>query len=124
MLDVVAAVVLGCVMCAAGASKIAVGQAWSVEAASMGAPRFVVPFIPWIEIVSGALLIAQWQRRPVAVGVGVLLIVFTGLIVSNLSRGRRPHCACFGAWSTRQLGWGHLVRNAGLIALAVIALFG
>jgi hypothetical protein len=122
VLSVLASIILGCFMCAAGAAKVIMGSRWPVEAASMGAPRLIVPILPWIEIVSGALLIAQWQPQLVVILVGVMLMGFTIVIISNLTRGRHPQCACFGSWSARPLGWRHVVRNAALLALAVVSL--
>lgn len=121
MLALASSVVLGAVMCLAGGAKIAMGRQWPAQAASMGVPPFVAPIVPWIELVSGALLVSQWQQRTLAVFMILLLAVFSASIVANLARGRRPICACFGSWSARPLGWRHLVRNALLIALAVIA---
>lgn len=118
MLTVVASVVLGGFMCAAGAAKVAMGERWPVEAATMGAPRAIVPVLPWIELICGALLIAQWQRQLIALIVGVMLLGFTIAIVARLARGQHPPCACFGSWSARPLGWRHVVRNAALLVLA------
>ena len=120
MIPVVASVVLGCFMCAAGAAKVAMGARWPVEAATMGAPRPIVPVLPWIELVCGALLIAQWQRQVFSLIVGSMLVVFTVAIIVQLARGRRPSCACFGSWSARPLGWRHVARNAALLVLAVV----
>lgn len=52
----------------------------------------------------------------------ITLQVFTLSIIAQLSRGRRPVCACFGAWSARPLGAGHVVRNVAMMVLAVLAL--
>lgn len=93
-----------------------------MEATLLGAPRLVVPVLPWIEVLLGALLIAQWQRRPMAIAAGAMLVAFTALILANLARGRRPRCACFGSWSSRPLGWRHVARNAVLVALALVAI--
>ena len=120
MLVVIASIILGCAMCAAGAAKIVMGARWPVEAASMGAPRLLVPVLPWIEIATGALLLAQWQRETIALIVGVLVFGFSLVIVAHLTRGRHPTCACFGSWSARPLGWTHLVRNAVMVVLAVV----
>ena len=49
---------------------------------------------------------------------GALLVGFTTLLVLRLLQGRRPPCACFGAWTTKPIGWGNVVRNAGFLALA------
>lgn len=121
MLSVLASVVVGVVLCVAGGSKLAIGRQWAAQASALGAPRFIVPFLPWIEIVSGALVLVRWQRGPVAIGVVALLAAFTVLIIVNLARGNRPHCACFGAWTARPLGWAHIVRNIALILCAIAA---
>ncbi len=121
-LAVVASVLLGLAFVVAGGSKVAAGPAWPDQARGLGAPSFVIPVVPWFEIVLGAILIVQ--LAPVAAGVVALatLLVFTGLIARRLAQGRHPPCACFGAWSAKPLGPGHLVRNGVLIVLAVVTI--
>ena len=53
----------------------------------------------------------------------VISLLFTALIVRHLIAGRAPDCACFGAWSSKPVGRGHLVRNTILLAIAVLALW-
>ena len=118
---VVASVLLGLAFVVAGGSKIAAGPSWPVQASGLGAPAWSVPLVPWTEIVVGALLVAQFARRPAALVAAALLVVFTVLIVVRLSQGRRPPCACFGAWSATPIGPGHVARNVLLLALAVLA---
>jgi hypothetical protein len=116
-----AGVALGAVFLVAGASKVAAGARWPQQAVELGAPRAVAPVVPWWEIVLGALLVAGVARRAVATLAVLTLAVFTALIVVQLRRGRRPPCACFGSWSARPLGWGHVVRNALFAATGVLA---
>jgi uncharacterized membrane protein YphA (DoxX/SURF4 family) len=118
----VASILLGMVFLVSGGSKIAAGPAWPVQARGLGAPTFVVPLLPWVEIVLGAVLVMQLAPVPAAVTALVVLSAFTGLIVRRLSQGRHPPCACFGAWSAKPLGVGHVARNAGFMALGVAAL--
>lgn len=122
MMSDVAGVALGIVMCVAGATKIARGDRWPAEARSMGAPSVVIPFVPWVEIIVGALLVARLGATIAGIVALVMIIGFTGLIIGNLFAGRRPVCACFGAWSTKPLGWQHVVRNVALAGLAVVSL--
>lgn len=122
MIATVAAIVLGVAFVVAGGSKLAAGKAWPAQARGLGAPDWVVPFVPWVELGLGALLIVQVARRPAAIAAIVLLSVFTVLIAARLRRGEHPPCACFGAWSASPIGPGHLIRNAGLIACGVLAL--
>ncbi len=76
--------------------------------------------VPVIELVIGALLVAQLGRRLVALCAALLLVAFTALLVVRLRQGRRPPCACFGALSTKPIGWGNVVRNAGFLVLALV----
>lgn len=106
----------------AGGSKLASGRAWLQQARDLGAPAWSARPLPWLELVVGALLIVQVGRQPVAAAALAMLVSFTGLIVIRLREGRHPPCACFGAWSARPLGTGHVVRNLVLIALGVVAM--
>ena len=117
----VASIVVGAALVLAGASKLAARDTWPSQARGLGAPDLVIPLLPWLEIVVGALLIAQVARPVMATIAIALLLAFTALLVVNLRQGRRPPCACFGAWSAKPIGAGHIARNLALIALAVIA---
>lgn len=118
---VVAAVVLGAAFVVAGASKIAMGEQWPAQARDLGAPGPVIPLVPWVELVIGALLVVQFARTVTALVALAVLVVFTGLLVLRLAQGRRPPCACFGAWSATPIGPRHVARNVVLMALAVVA---
>jgi uncharacterized membrane protein YphA (DoxX/SURF4 family) len=120
---VVAAVLVGAALVVAGASKLAARESWPSQARGLGAPDWVVPIVPWFELVVGALLAAQVARPVLALVAAALLVVFTALIAVKLRQGLHPPCACFGAWSAKPIGVGHLARNGTLIALAVLAVF-
>ena len=122
VIGTIASIVLGVVFLVAGSSKIAAGPDWPVQAAGLGAPRWVIPFVPWVEIVVGAALVVQVARRPAALAALSILLAFTTLLAIRLREGQRPPCACFGAWSAKPLGPGHLARNAALIVAAGLAL--
>ena len=115
-----AAVVLGVVLLVAGIAKRA-DRGWPQDAAALGTPAWAIPVLPWFEMLLGAVLVSGLVRPAAAALAGVVLIAFTGLVVLNLARGRRPPCACFGASSRRPIGPGSLVRNVVLLALALIA---
>jgi hypothetical protein len=118
---VVAAVAVGVVFLAAGVTKLAGRERWRTEAGGMGTPGWLVPVVPWVELLLGALLVSQ-LLRPVVAGVAALvLLVFTLRILQLLAEGDRPPCACFGSWSSRPLGPWHVVRNVTLIVVAMVA---
>lgn len=118
---IAASVLLGVAFLVAGGAKVAAGPSWPAEAHALGAPRWVVPVLPWAEIVLGAALVSQLARRPAALVAGALLVAFSALLAVRIAQGRRPPCACFGAWSTRPIGPVDLVRNGLLLALALVA---
>ena len=118
----VAAVVLGLAFLLAGGSKLAAGRAWPQQARELGAPAFVVPLLPWLEVAIGAALVVQLAEPVPAIAALVLLVAFSVLIALRLAQGRRPVCACFGAWSATPIGPRHLIRNGALIAVGVLAL--
>lgn len=122
MIATLAGVIVGAVLCTAGAAKISSGDQWPIQARAMGAPRFVVPFVPWLEILVGATLAARVMPMVSGSAALVVLAAFTLLILSNLSRGHRPVCACFGAWRPAPLGWKHVARNVILMGLTVASL--
>jgi uncharacterized membrane protein YphA (DoxX/SURF4 family) len=124
VLRLLTSIALGLVMCAAGASKIRMGRAWIDQGRNLGAPAVVLPAVPWVEIVIGALLVAQVATAAVSIVALIVLQIFTLLIIVNLGRGHRPVCACFGSWSAKPLGWGHVVRNVAFMMLAVLAYIG
>ena len=125
-MDVVArlaALVLGAVFVVAAVSKMVAGTTWVAQARELGAPTPVATVLPGVELVIGALLIAGIGGPLPALAAAALLVAFSVTIARQLVDGRHPPCACFGAWSQRPLGEGHLVRNAGLFVLALLALF-
>lgn len=121
MVALLVSFVLGAAFVLAGASKLAAGAGWPAAARAMGAPSAVVPFVPWFELAVGAAVVVRVGEPLPELMAVVLLVAFSALIALRLSRGEHPVCACFGAWSARPLGPGHLVRNAVLLAVAVAA---
>lgn len=120
----VASIALGLAFLVAGGSKLAAGPEWLAQARGLGAPDVVIPFVPWLELVVGAVLVSQLAPVVSAIVALVLLAVFTVLIAVRLSEGQRPPCACFGAWSAKPIGPSHLARNGALMLLAVLVLLG
>jgi hypothetical protein len=75
--------------------------------------------LPVLELVVALLLVVWWSAVP-GVLAAVLLLLFTGVIVR--ANTRHLPCACFGGNAKNAPpGPGAIVRNAALIALAVLA---
>lgn len=118
-----AAVLLGAVFVVAAVAKIAAGSTWVAQARELGAPTPVATALPGVELVVGAMLIVGIGGPAPAIAAAALLLAFSVAIARQLVDGRHPPCACFGSWSRRPIGEGHLMRNAALILVAVVALF-
>lgn len=94
---------------------------------NFGVPTgLVAPFgllLPLIELVTAVLLaigdLAWWG----ALAAFVLLSVFTVAIVTNIVRGRRPNCRCFGAWSAKPISGKTVVRNVVLALIALLFIY-
>jgi hypothetical protein len=121
---VVASVLLGAVFVISGVLKLSAPARWRTQSADLGVPGVVAAVLPIVEVVIGALLIAQLARRAAAIVAGVLLLCFTLLLVVRLVQGRRPPCACFGALSSKPISWANVGRNAVLIVLATVVAVG
>jgi hypothetical protein len=120
--SVVASIVVGIALLVAGGAKIAAGPAWPAQARGLGAPAVTIPVVPWVEIVVGALCCVQIAAPWPAAAALALLLSFSVLLGARLAQGLHPPCACFGSWSAKPLSWRHLVRNAALMAVAVVAI--
>jgi uncharacterized membrane protein YphA (DoxX/SURF4 family) len=118
---VIAAVATSAVLLLSGVAKMASPGEWREQSAESGVPWYLARPLPYVEVVLGAMLLVQWQRHLVAWCAVGLFTLFTTLILVRLAQGRHPPCACFGAWSERPIGTGHVVRNLVLIAVAVTA---
>ena len=94
---------------------------WRAQSAGLGVPWWLARPVPYVEVALGSLLLVQWQRQAVAWCAVAVLVAFTALIGWQLAHGRRPPCACFGSWSAKPIGRGHLARNLVLIVVAVAA---
>jgi len=80
----------------------------------------IARWLPVVELAAGALLLLGLGTAPVAALLAAFLVVFTGAVAINLARGRAIDCGCYGAGPSRTIGRPTLVRNVGLLAIAVV----
>ena len=118
-MGVVARALVGLVLLAAGALK-ARDKTWPATARRFGLPRFAAVALPWLEVVLGALLVAQFGGRIMALAALALLVAFTAVVAQRVARHDDAPCACFGALSTGPITNATLARNAVLVALAAV----
>ena len=78
--------------------------------------------LPVLEVLIAVALLVPGLRAWGAASAGLLLALYTAAIAINLWRGRREiDCGCSGPGLERPLSSALLVRNAVLIAMAVLA---
>lgn len=82
-------------------------------------------YLPWLELACAVCLLFVPRCRIAALWIVLMLLAgFTATIGINLWRGSAFGCGCFGRGAADQpLSWLSLLRNAGLIGLAVLALW-
>lgn len=115
-----ARIAVGVVLLVAGVTKL--GQpAWPATASAFGAPTWVVPALPWGEVVLGALLVAGIGIPWTALAAAGLLTVFAVAVGRRVHRGDAVPCGCFGETSAQPVGRDTVVRNILLVVLALMA---
>lgn len=84
-------------------------------------PNLVAVMLPWIELLTGALLVLGLWRREAAAVAAFLLVAFLASVGSALYRRIDiENCGCFTVTGKgRQAGLGLLLGDLGLLAVAV-----
>jgi putative oxidoreductase len=77
----------------------------------------VAVYIPWLEIIVGALLILRWFEQGTLLLIACLLLVFTLALASATFRGLSIDCGCFGKAFAETGTIYPLVRNILLLGL-------
>lgn len=80
-------------------------------------------YMPWSEVaIAVALLVGTRLRKGALLLTILLLIMFIIAMSINLHRGVNIACGCFSVENTAEsMSWLNIVRNIGLIILAILA---
>jgi methylamine dehydrogenase accessory protein MauD len=79
--------------------------------------------VPAFELfVAGVLLLPPTALVGAAFAV-LMLVLFSGVVVFQLTKGKTPHCYCFGQLDDQPIGSATLVRNGVLLIVAGLALW-
>lgn len=88
----------------------------------------VKPFalcLPWVEVLTGVLLLFGYQTRIAAVISGGLFLVFFLALEINLVRGHtNMDCGCFGAGHRDRINNKLLLRDLFMMALSIFVAIG
>ncbi|RPI70415.1 MAG: DoxX family membrane protein, partial [Ignavibacteriales bacterium] len=79
--------------------------------------------LPWVEVISGLLLLFGVVTRENAFIISSLLLIFFAAIFISLLRGLNIDCGCFGTVGGAKVGVQKLVENFLLILLGLQLMF-
>ncbi len=119
-----ARIVLAVVLGLAAIGKVRSRRELPHQLAALGVPGIAVPTVviglPLTETAVAIALLAI-PRSSIPAWIAVALVaLFTIVVTATLTRGVRVPCACFGAASGAPVSSRTLLRNAWLLALAIL----
>lgn len=77
-----------------------------------------VDWLPWVEILLGALLLTKFLNKTVLTGVLLIFAAFLGFAIYGYATGMEGDCGCFGDLSDSTFGWSMIIRNGLFVAMA------
>jgi uncharacterized membrane protein YphA (DoxX/SURF4 family) len=85
-----------------------------------GFGRLVANVLPPVELVVGTLLVLGLFTRLTALAAAALFVVFTVMVIYDLTQGKDQSCHCFGRMSDEKLTPVAVARNVALLLLALL----
>lgn len=82
--------------------------------------------VPWSELIVSVLLVLGLWTRASATLLSVMLLAFSGGMLSLIARGIDTNCACFGEQDFMcegAVGWCHIGRNAIFLVACILLLW-
>jgi putative oxidoreductase len=81
--------------------------------------------LPWVEIVSGLMLIVGFRTRAAASLIAGMMLMFTVAIAIAVGKGLDMSCGCFASQGAAEdpISWGTIARDTGWLLLGVYVLF-
>jgi len=82
--------------------------------------NFLAVILPWIELITGLLLLLGITIKENALIINALLIIFIIAIIINLFRGLDINCGCFGTGNGTKIGLTKLIENFLLLIMGIL----
>ncbi len=90
----------------------------------VGLAKIFAEVLPWIEIISGVMLIIGFGTRGAALSISLLLVSFIIAIAVNIHRGVSMECGCFDIFGMNEkIGSAILLRDFFFLIAAGIMVF-
>ena len=124
MIGLVARFVLGCVFIYASLDKIRHPElfaeaVYNYQLSPEVAVNLVALWLPWVELLSGGLLVLGVWVRGSSLILSGLMVVFLASLGINLARGLDIHCGCFTTQGSDPLTIFTLLRDSLFLLLAL-----
>ena len=110
----------------------AVGKFLDLEGAAKSVKDFGTPadlaktfavLIPFAELVFAVCLLFVGYSWLGAIGVFLMLLIFSGGMIAQMAQGNAPDCHCFGAIHSEPVSKKSLIRNVIFAMLALVLVF-
>lgn len=120
VLAAIARLVVGLIWLAAGSSKLLSGERPTELLAVYGfiparLENVIGRMLPFLELLMGLALLAGTSASTAASASVIFLGIFNIAIISNLVKGRRIECSCFGPLSRGAISWWSVLGNSALM---------
>lgn len=84
---------------------------WAVNASAL--------VLPWLEIITGTLLVIGYKVRLNAIFTGAMLVIFTSAVAYAVVLGLKIDCGCFGSSGGDEVSWWKVGKNSLMILMCV-----
>lgn len=127
-LGLIVRIIVGAMFVVVGLAKVADPVLFAKEITNYNLmPDFSINIfaivLPWVELISGLLLIAGVRIRANAVIIGAMLIMFIIAVASAWARGLNINCGCFSHIAQETVGLKKILENTGLLILCIYLYF-
>jgi len=97
---------------------------WNYKIFSRGISLGIATVLPWMELLSGLGIILGILFRGATLLSLLMMLAFTGGVISGLARGLDISCGCFSLDpNVGKIGWMKILENLGLVLAAAFLFF-